>query len=343
MQKAFAFVAVLAALFAAERVAERSALAQKKAPSFQVDPVWPKMPKQWILGQVSGLDVDAPRSRLDHPAAVVAERRREDARTRKRSAARPAPPVMEFDAAGNYLQGWGGEAPELRVAEGRAHHPRRLQRQRLDLVGRRTAPARADREPDPEVHAGRQVHLPGRPSRQEQGQPRHRELQQRRRHLRLPEDQRSRSSPTATSTGASSCSTPTPASSSGCGAPTATRRTMRRRTRWRMRARAAAVQPGARRARVERRPGLRRGPDEQPHAGVHASTASSSARSSSSARPSCSAPSFSVAFSPDAAQQYLYLADAGNGRVHIYDRKSLRGSREVRPDRPLCRRVHLPA
>ena len=33
--------------------------------------------------------------------------------------------------------------------------------------------------------------------------------------------------------------------------------------------------------------------------------------------------SFSVAFSPDAAQQYLYLADAGNGKVHIYDRKTL--------------------
>ena len=33
--------------------------------------------------------------------------------------------------------------------------------------------------------------------------------------------------------------------------------------------------------------------------------------------------SFSVAFSPDAAQQYLYLADAGNGRVHIFDRKTL--------------------
>jgi DNA-binding beta-propeller fold protein YncE len=33
--------------------------------------------------------------------------------------------------------------------------------------------------------------------------------------------------------------------------------------------------------------------------------------------------SFSVAFSPDADQKYLYLADAGNGRVHIYDRKSL--------------------
>jgi DNA-binding beta-propeller fold protein YncE len=33
--------------------------------------------------------------------------------------------------------------------------------------------------------------------------------------------------------------------------------------------------------------------------------------------------SFSVAFSPDPAQQYLYLADAGNGHIHIYDRRTL--------------------
>src|SRR4030095_6196527 len=33
---------------------------------------------------------------------------------------------------------------------------------------------------------------------------------------------------------------------------------------------------------------------------------------------------FSVAFSRDAQQQYLYLADAGNGKVHIFDRKSMR-------------------
>jgi sugar lactone lactonase YvrE len=32
---------------------------------------------------------------------------------------------------------------------------------------------------------------------------------------------------------------------------------------------------------------------------------------------------FSVAFSPDAAQQYLYVADAGNGLIHIYDRTTL--------------------
>lgn len=32
---------------------------------------------------------------------------------------------------------------------------------------------------------------------------------------------------------------------------------------------------------------------------------------------------FSVAFSPDPQQQFLYLADAGNGLIHIFDRPSL--------------------
>jgi DNA-binding beta-propeller fold protein YncE len=32
---------------------------------------------------------------------------------------------------------------------------------------------------------------------------------------------------------------------------------------------------------------------------------------------------FSIAFSPDPAQQYLYLADAGNGRIRLFDRLTL--------------------
>jgi sugar lactone lactonase YvrE len=32
---------------------------------------------------------------------------------------------------------------------------------------------------------------------------------------------------------------------------------------------------------------------------------------------------FSVAFSPDEQQRYLYVADAGNGRIHIFDRQTL--------------------
>ena len=34
--------------------------------------------------------------------------------------------------------------------------------------------------------------------------------------------------------------------------------------------------------------------------------------------------SFNTAFSPDRDQRWLYLADAGNGRIHIFDRKSLK-------------------
>jgi len=33
--------------------------------------------------------------------------------------------------------------------------------------------------------------------------------------------------------------------------------------------------------------------------------------------------SFAVGFSPDAGQRFLYLADAGNGKVRIYDRATL--------------------
>jgi len=33
---------------------------------------------------------------------------------------------------------------------------------------------------------------------------------------------------------------------------------------------------------------------------------------------------FSVAFSPDPKQQHLFLADAGNGRVHLFDRETFR-------------------
>jgi len=110
-RKAAVFTAVLAALWASERGVERMASAQKRAPSFQVDPAWPKMPKAWILGQVSGLDVDA----RDHVWIIQRPWSLNDDEKKKNPEAvccEPAPPVMEFDAAGNYLNGWGGESPD---------------------------------------------------------------------------------------------------------------------------------------------------------------------------------------------------------------------------------------
>ena len=71
-----------------------------------------------------------------------------------------------------------------------------------------------------------------------------------------------------------------------------------------------------------RRLGVRRRPAEQPLCRCSGSTGPSSANSSSSAD-TPAGNGFSVAFSPDADQEHLYVADAGNGRVRIYDRSTL--------------------
>jgi DNA-binding beta-propeller fold protein YncE len=108
--KAVAVAVAVMAIGVSERMLERAAQAQRtSAPAFHVDPMWPKMPKQWILGQVSGLDVDA----RDHVWIIQRPWSLNDDEKAKNPDAvccTPAPPVMEFDAAGNYVQGWGGES-----------------------------------------------------------------------------------------------------------------------------------------------------------------------------------------------------------------------------------------
>jgi hypothetical protein len=105
------WVAVLALLAGGERALERSAQAQAQkspVPQFQVDPSWPKMPKGMILGQVSGVDVDAQDNVwiIQRPWSINSD---EKAGNPEAECCREAPPVMEFDNAGNYLRGWGGE------------------------------------------------------------------------------------------------------------------------------------------------------------------------------------------------------------------------------------------
>src|SRR5688572_29081745 len=70
-----------------------------RIPSFRVDPSWPTIPNNWVLGEVTSIAVDG----RDHiwvlhrPRSIPAERR-----------ANAAPPVLEFDAAGKLLGSWGG-------------------------------------------------------------------------------------------------------------------------------------------------------------------------------------------------------------------------------------------
>ena len=73
------------------------------APTFAVDPMWPKpMPNLWILGAVAGIAVD----RQDHVWVVHRPSTLQPNETR--SIWRAAPPVLEFDADGTLLQSWGG-------------------------------------------------------------------------------------------------------------------------------------------------------------------------------------------------------------------------------------------
>ena len=99
--------ATLLVLDAVARAIEQVPRAGSAVPSFEVDPRWPVMPKQWILGQVSGVAVDA-RDHvwvLQRPWSLNND---EKSRNPEAECCQAPPPVMEFDAAGNYLRGWGG-------------------------------------------------------------------------------------------------------------------------------------------------------------------------------------------------------------------------------------------
>jgi DNA-binding beta-propeller fold protein YncE len=95
-------------------VVQRGAPPAVAAPAFQVDPLWPKpLPNGWILGSITGLAVDS----QDHiwivhrGAASLTPRTENGLGTDPPTAelcCRPAPPVLEFDAAGNLVSSWGG-------------------------------------------------------------------------------------------------------------------------------------------------------------------------------------------------------------------------------------------
>ncbi len=79
--------------------AAQTTAAPRAVPKFEVDPSWPKLPAKWVFGQVSSVSVDSD----DH--AWILQRPKTIRDDLKGMA---APPVLEFDAAGNFVQGWGG-------------------------------------------------------------------------------------------------------------------------------------------------------------------------------------------------------------------------------------------
>ncbi len=79
--------------------AEPRPAATSAVPIFEVDPAWPKVPSKWKLGDVSSMAVDA----QDHIWVLHRPRTLPPA-----DAAKAAPPVLVFDAAGNFIKSFGG-------------------------------------------------------------------------------------------------------------------------------------------------------------------------------------------------------------------------------------------
>jgi hypothetical protein len=80
-------------------------------PRFRVDPSWPApLPNNWILGQVSGIATDADNHIwvLQRPASLTEDERGATPYPPLSTCCAPAPPVLEFDAAGKLLASWGG-------------------------------------------------------------------------------------------------------------------------------------------------------------------------------------------------------------------------------------------
>ncbi len=109
-----ALIALGFAHAAVEQKAATQAQAAVQAPKFEVDPFWPKpLPNHWLLGSTIGVSVDD----QDHVwiihrgAATLNPRTEMGAATDPPTAeecCRPAPPVLEFDPAGNLVGHWGG-------------------------------------------------------------------------------------------------------------------------------------------------------------------------------------------------------------------------------------------
>ena len=113
---AASFVVVLGALALTDVVLQPVVEAQNggtvRAPRFEVDPFWPKpLPNHWLLGAAIGVWVDE----RDHvwiihrsSATLNNNERGAELNPPTGECCKGAPPVLEFDAEGNLVQSWGG-------------------------------------------------------------------------------------------------------------------------------------------------------------------------------------------------------------------------------------------
>ena len=110
-------VALIAALWLGQTFIQSAGATQAAdVPRFQVDPFWPKpLPNQWVLGSTIGLWVDdegliwivhRPETLADNEASL------DMAEPTSQECCRRAPPIIAFNAAGDVVHAWGGQADQ---------------------------------------------------------------------------------------------------------------------------------------------------------------------------------------------------------------------------------------
>ena len=317
---------------------------EPRAPTFTVDPAWPSIPNNWVLGEVTSIAVDS----RDHIWVLHVPRSIPESQR-----ANAAPPVLEFDQAGKLLDELGRTDRRRAVARPRARHLRRRQRLRLDRRTRGLAAADhagPERRHDPEVHDGRKARDADRPPRAESGQPRHRKRAPGHRRVRRHEGERG-----------------------------LRRRRLRQQARDRLRLRNRQVQAACGARSATRRlptfapnaavPQPQTTPDGPPEFGLpHAIKVSrdgivyvadrinnriqmftregkflKQVRVTNEGSAVVPVPA-GFAFSPDKKQQFLYVVDSGPMRVVIFDRQTMTQIGVIGMKRRRARRVrHRPS
>ncbi len=104
-------VAIVTAIGCAQQPTQPGSASTAGVPQYQVDPFWPKpLQDNWIWGQVSSVAVDA----RDHvwvlhrPSTLLPDDKGAQQKVPTNRCCVSAPPIMEFDAGGKFVQGWGG-------------------------------------------------------------------------------------------------------------------------------------------------------------------------------------------------------------------------------------------
>jgi NHL repeat-containing protein len=84
---------------------------RRQIPRFEPDPLWAQaLPNKWVTGQVGGVAVDSHDNVwvFQRPATIPDGEKGASLHPPQSECCIPAPPVLEFDPNGKFLQAWGG-------------------------------------------------------------------------------------------------------------------------------------------------------------------------------------------------------------------------------------------